>query len=153
MIRIINNQVLIVHNIIKAIDNGPLTVMLFLDLSSAFDTVDHIILSINIHRLFSVDGIAFNWFHSYLTDRSQTFSVGDSKSDSHSVGCSVPQGSVLGPVQFVAYTEDVDCHWKLQNGMSSKNRVLLNISLHTVTYVVETVKLTVIKHSFLSSMV
>jgi len=97
-----------VHNdIVRAIDNGQLTVMLFLDLSSAFDTVDHdIILSI-LHRRFSIDGAEPNWFHLYLTDRSQTFSVVDSKSDPHSVSCSVPQGSVHGPVELVAYTEDV----------------------------------------------
>jgi Reverse transcriptase (RNA-dependent DNA polymerase) len=101
-------HVLIVHNdVVRAIDNGQLTVMLFLDLSSVFDTVNHdIILSI-LHRRFSVDGVALNWFQSYLTDRSQTFSVGDSKSISRSVNCSVPQGSVLGPVEFVAYTENV----------------------------------------------
>lgn len=81
--------------------------MLFLDFSSAFDTVDHDIMLSILHRRFSVDGAALNWFHSYLTDRSQTFSVGDSKSVSHSVNCSVPQGSVLGPVEFIAYTEDV----------------------------------------------
>jgi len=51
----------------------------------------------------SVKGVALKWFYSYLTDRSQTFSVGDSKSDCHRVSCSVPQGSV----EFVAYTEDV----------------------------------------------
>ena len=100
--------VLIVHNdIVRAIDNGQLTVMLFLDLSSAFDTVDHDIMLSILHRRFSVDGAALNWFHSYLTDRSQTFSVGDSKPVSHSVNCSVPQRSVLGPVEFIAYTEDV----------------------------------------------
>lgn len=100
--------VLIVHNdVIRAIDDGKLTVMLFLDLSSAFDTVDHDIMLSILRRRFSVEGAALNWFHSYLTDRSQTFSVGDSNSDPLDVSCSVPQGSVLGPVEFVAYTEDV----------------------------------------------
>jgi len=55
--------VLIVHNDIRAIDNGQLTVLLFLDLSSAID----IMLSI-LHLRFSIDGAALNWFHSYLTD-------------------------------------------------------------------------------------
>ena len=69
--------------------NGQL--MPFLDLSSAF----------------YVEGAALNCFYSYLTERSQTFSIGNSKSNPHSVSCSVPQGSVLGPLEFVAYTEDV----------------------------------------------
>jgi len=74
---------------------------------SAFDTVDHDIMLSILHRRFSVEGVALKWFHTYLTDRSQTFSVGDSKSDCHWVSCCVPQGSVLGPVEFVAYTENV----------------------------------------------
>ena len=81
--------------------------MLFLDPSSAFDTVDHDIMLSILHRRFSFEGAALNWFHSDQTDHSQTFSVGDSNSDPHSVNCSVPQGSVLGPVEFVADTEDV----------------------------------------------
>ena len=54
--------VLIVHNIIRAIDNGQLTVKLFLNLSSAFDTVDHDIMLSILHRRFSVEGAALNWF-------------------------------------------------------------------------------------------
>jgi len=83
--------VLIMHNIIRAIDIGQLTVMMFLDLCSAFDTVDHDVMLSILHRRFSVDRVALNWFHSYRTDRSHTSSVGD-KFDSHSVSCSVPQG-------------------------------------------------------------
>jgi len=55
--------------------------MLFLDLSSAFD---------------AVDGMAFNLFHSYLTERSKTFSVGDTESDTHSISCSVPKDQFSG---------------------------------------------------------
>ena len=100
--------VLIVHKyIIQAFDNGQLTVMLFLDFSSAFDTVDHDIMLSILHHRFSAKRAALNWFHSYLTECSQTFSVGDSNSDSHCVSSSVPQGSILRPVEFVTYTEDV----------------------------------------------
>ena len=88
-------------------DNGQLTIMLFLDLSSAFGTVDHDIMLSILHRHFFVEGAALNWFPSYLTDRSHMFSVGDSNSDPHNISCSVPQGSVLWPVDFVAYAEDV----------------------------------------------
>jgi len=99
--------VLIVHaDIIRTIDKGQLTVMMFLYLSSAFDTVDHDIMLSILHSRFSVEGVALKWSHSHLTDLLQTFSVGDSKSDCrcHRMSCSVPQGSVLGPVEFVAYT-------------------------------------------------
>jgi len=47
-----------------------------------------------------------NWFHSYLADRTQTFSFDKCESASYSVDCSVPQGSVLGPIEFIAYTDD-----------------------------------------------
>ena len=50
---------------------------------------------------------ALDWFHSYVSDHSQTFIAANSKSDPVPVECIVPQGSVLGPVQFIAYTDDV----------------------------------------------
>jgi len=77
--------------IIPAIDKGRLTVMMFLDLSSAFDTVDHDIMLYILHCCFSVEGVALKWFYSYLTDCLQMFSVGDSKSEYHRVSCSVPR--------------------------------------------------------------
>jgi len=78
-----------------------------LDLSAAFDTVDHkVLLEILTHH-FSVDGVALKWFNSYLSDCTQTFCFADSQSDPHNLVCSVPRGSVLGPVENVAYTEDI----------------------------------------------
>jgi len=56
---------------------------------------------------FSVGGVALEWFNSYLSDRMQTFCFADSQSDLHNLVCSVPQGSVFGPVEYVAYTEDI----------------------------------------------
>ena len=48
-----------------------------------------------------------DWFQSYLSERTQTFTAADSHSNSIAVNCSVPQGSVLGPIQFISYVEDV----------------------------------------------
>jgi len=92
---------------VRAADRGQLTPLVLLDLSSAFDTVDHDCLLSVLKNRFSVDGPALDWFQSYLSDRSQTVIAANSKSDPVPVNCSVPQGSVLGPVQFIAYTEDV----------------------------------------------
>jgi len=89
----IETAVLIVNDIIRAINKGQL---MFLDLSSAFDTVDHDIMLSILHRRFSVEGrlslflCLLKWFHSYLTDHWQTFSVGNNKLECHRVSCRVP---------------------------------------------------------------
>jgi len=78
-----------------------------LELNATFDTVDHdVILEILTYR-FSVDGVAHEWFISYLNDRTRTFCFADSQSDPYNLVCSVPQSPVLGPVEYVAYTEDI----------------------------------------------
>jgi hypothetical protein len=95
------------NDIIRAIDRGEVTALVLLDLSAAFDTVDHCTLLDVLHRRFAVEGIPLLWFNSYLTNRSQSFSVDGVQSKSIRVDCSVPQGSVLGPLEFISYTEDV----------------------------------------------
>jgi len=78
-----------------------------LDLSAAFDTVDHSILLSVLERRFGICNITLSWFRSYLSDRTQTFHVNDTSSNQLPVSYSVPQGSSAGPVEFIAYTEDV----------------------------------------------
>ena len=93
------------NDIVRAVDSGQLVQLVLLDLSSAFDTVDHdYLLTIQRNR-FTVEGRAMDWFQSYLSERTQTSA--DSHSNPIAVNCSVPQGSVLGPIQFISYTEDV----------------------------------------------
>ena len=100
--------VLSVHNdLVRAIDQNKVSLLLLLDLSAAFDTVDHSILLSVLCRRFNVSGTSFQWFKSYLSDRSQSFFYDGQQTSSFEVDCSVPQGSVLGPVEFVAYTEDI----------------------------------------------
>lgn len=99
--------VCIVHNdIVRAVDRGHVTAVVLLDLSSAFDTVDHQVLLDVLEKRFVVGGVALSWFRSYLADRTQTFNFDKRESARYSVDCSVPQGSVLGPIEFIAYTED-----------------------------------------------
>ncbi len=89
--------------------NGQVTGLLLLDLSSAFDTVDHpTLLSVLSSRFGIADGV-LDWFESYLTGGTQTFIYGDARSATQAVDCSVPQGSGLGPQEFICYTEDVSC--------------------------------------------
>ena len=79
-------------------------ILILLDLSAAFDTIDHDIL---IHRLrcrFKIDGNVIKWISSYLRGRTARVCVGSVVSEAQSLDCGVRQGSVLGPVLFSLYT-------------------------------------------------
>ena len=78
-----------------------------LDLSAAFDTVDHSILLTVLKDRFGVEGSVFDWFRSYLTGRTQSVSSSTERSEPTELTCGVRQGSVLGPVKFIPYTEDL----------------------------------------------
>ena len=80
---------------------------MLLDLSTAFDTVDHIILLSVLSNRFRVDGTAVDWFRSYLDDRTQSLIYDSQQTDDYPLDCSVLQGSVLGPVKFATYTEEI----------------------------------------------
>jgi len=88
--------------LVRSIDNNQVSILVLLDLSGAFDTVDHNILLSVLHNHFSVTDVALDWLRSYLSDRTH-----GQQTESFPVNCSVPQGSVLVPVQFAAYTEDI----------------------------------------------
>jgi hypothetical protein len=75
-----------------------------LDLSAAFDTIDHTTLLDCLHSWFGFSGTVLNWFLSYLTDRSQMVKINDFLSEGINILFGVPQGSVLGPILFSLYT-------------------------------------------------
>ena len=94
-----------VHNdILVVIDERHSVMLLLLDLSAAFDTVDHDTLLTRLYSKYSISGIALEWFRSYLTNRSQFALIEGCRSQSRELKCGVPQGSVLGLILYVLYT-------------------------------------------------
>jgi len=97
----------VLTDILLAVDAGDLSALVLLDLSAAFDTVDHGILLHRLDSSYQIVGSVQQWFQSYLSNRLQHVEVGSSSSSPRSMVCGVPQGSVLGAILFLLYCGDL----------------------------------------------
>jgi hypothetical protein len=104
--------VCILDGMIRAVDQGHVGAMMMMDMSAAFDTVDHIILMDVLRRRFGVEGNALSWLAEFLNGRTQVVSAGQKESDSTTLFFGLPQGSVLGPKSFIQYAEDAASIWE-----------------------------------------
>ena len=91
------------NDILRALDKGQCVLLILLDLSAAFDTIDHGILLERLVRYVGVTGSALQWFKDYLADRKQNVLINGHRSAQSSLAQGVPQGSVLGPILFTVY--------------------------------------------------
>ena len=93
----------VLNDVLRIIDNRSEVVLVLLDMSSAFDTIDHTLLLERLQYRYGVGGIALQWFKSYFTERSQSVAVRGTLSTFRKLQYGVPQGSVLGPLLFSLY--------------------------------------------------
>ena len=107
--RSVETALLRVYNdLLLAADEGREAVLVLLDYSAAFDTIDHHIMLQRLHHRFGINDSALEWFTSYFANRQQSVLINQISSPSRNVNTGVPQGSVLGPLCFTMYTSPLE---------------------------------------------
>ena len=104
MIRCLQTLLRVLNDLLRLGPQSHPTMLVLLDLSAAFDTIDKHILIERLKSHFGVQGIALKWLTSYISDRFMSVAVDNNCSNPQPVNFGVPQGSVLGPILFAMYT-------------------------------------------------
>ena len=91
----------------SAFDRKEHAIGVFLDLSKAFDTVNHDILFDKLNH-YGIPGLALEWVKSYFSERTQFVEFNNVRSAPQGISCGVPQGSILGPLFFILYVNDLN---------------------------------------------
>jgi hypothetical protein len=96
------------NDLLLAADKGQEAILVLLDYSAAFDTINHEVFFQRLSNRYGISGLALDWFKTYFSDRSQTVVIDGKKSSLHVPEEGVPQGSVIGPLSFTLYSSPLE---------------------------------------------
>ena len=109
-----------INQLYQSFNEGKFTLGIFIDLGKASDTVGHKILTKKL-ELYGIKGCNLRWFESYLSNRKQFVTYGDKQTNIETVTCGVPQGSILEPLLFLIFVNDLHKMTKYLDPMFADN--------------------------------